>query len=490
MIGRPAINSLLLFNWLVFLASSGLLVYLGLKAKRLVHGGSEAGFLVAGRSLGPVIGAATVVATGYSGWAFIGSPGAAYRFGTVELVANIMFAPAMVISLALFANYLRRRAAELNTLTIPEYIAAQHGTGVPSRLIQGLVAALTIVLLLVFLTGQLKALGLMASGLLGISMEASIYLLVLIIIAYTMIGGMGAIAWADGVMVIGMTMGAVLLIGTIFSKISLPDLLSQLEAVDAESVNPQAGQPYGESKLSPFLLFPYAFLFTLCLPYMANRILSFREDIGIHNVVVVVALLTCVLSTVPIAGLYARSQLILLEDPDQAVGVMIDQLINPYLGALISVAVLFAIKSTANSLLHAISSAASHDLRKALLPEVELSAERTLLINRSAVVMSGLCAVVAVLYAPPFMLVWLGILGTGTLLASLAAPMLIPIVWQGNSYGAVAAILTGFTVTGLLMLYLKVGWVEAPLIGCVLSALAYWLVSLATRSMQHTGIGK
>ena len=101
-----------------------------------------------------------------------------------------------------------------------------------------------------------------------------------------------------------------------------------------------------------------------------------------------------------------------------------------------------------------------------------------------------MCAVVAVLYAPPFMLVWLGILGAGTLLASLAAPMLIPIVWQGNSYGALAAILTGFTMTGLLMLYLNVGWVEGPLIGCLLSALAYWLVSLATRSMQHAGIGK
>ena len=483
-------DSLPLFNWFVFLAPSGLLVYLGLKANRLVHGGSEAGFLVAGRSLGPVIGAATVVATGFSGWAFVGSPGAAYRFGTVELLANLMFAPAMVISLALFANYLRRRAAELNTLTIPEYIAAQHGTGVPSRLIQGLVATITIILLLVFLTGQLKALGLMAAGFLGISMEASICLLVLIIIVYTMIGGMVAIAWTDSVMVLGMTMGAVLIIGAIFSKISLADLLSQLEAIDAEFVNPQTGQPYGESKLSPFLVFPYAFLFTLCLPYMANRILSFRKDVSIHNVVILVALLTCVLSTLPIAGLYARSQMIPLEDPDQAVVVMIDQLINPYLGALISVAVLFAIKSTANSLLHAISSAASHDLRKALFPEAKLSAERTLLINRTAVVISGLCAIAAVLYAPAFMLVWLGILGTGTLLASFAAPMLIPIIWQGNSYGALAAILTGFTVTGLMMLYLKVGWVEGPLIGCVLSALAYWLVSHATRTIQHPGIGR
>lgn len=483
-------DSLPLFNWLLFIASSGLLVYLGLKANRLVHGVSEAGFLVAGRSLGPVIGATTVVATGFSGWAFIGSPGAAYRFGTVELLANLMFAPAMVISLALFANYLRRRAAELNTLTIPEYIAVQHGAGVSSRLIQGLVAALTIVLLLVFLTGQLKALGLMGSGLLGISAEASMLLLVFIVIAYTMVGGMVAIAWTDGVMVIGMTVGAVLIVATIFTKISLPDLLSQLDAIDAEFVNPQTGQPYGESKLSPFLVFPYAFLFTLCLPYMANRILSFRMDIGIHNVVIVVALLTCVLSAVPIAGLYARSQLILLEDPDQAVIVMIDQLINPYLGALISVAVLFAIKSTANSLLHAISSAASHDLRKALFPEVKLSVERTLLINRAAVIISGLCAVAAALYAPPFMLVWLGILGTGTLLASLAAPMLIPIIWQGNSYGALAAILTGFVVTGLMMLYFKVGWVEGPLIGCLFSAFAYWMVSLATRSIEHSGISK
>ena len=480
-------DDLLFFNWSLLLVSSGLLVYLGVRANRLVQGNSEAGFLVAGRSLGPVIGGASVVATGFSGWAFIGSPGAAYQFGTVELLANLMFAPAMVVSVAVFATFLRRRAEKLNTLTVPEYLAAQHGEGLPNRLIRGVAAILTICLLMVFLVGQLKALGLVASELLGVAPQTSIYLLVLIIIAYTMIGGMAAIAWSNGVMVIGMAIGAVLIVLAIFRETSLTDLLFQLRALDPETVSPETGRPYGDSRLSPFLVFPYAFLFTLSLPYMANRLLSFRRDVRIHRVVITVAVLTCVLSAVPIAGLYAQAYLAPLADPDQAVVAVVHQLLNPYLGALVSVAVLFAIKSTASALLHAISSSASYDLRQALFPNSKLSSERTLYVNRMAVIIAGTSAVVALTYAPPFLLVWLGILGTGTLLASFSASMLIPAVWQGTSYGALASILTGCCVTGFLMFYSTVGWVVGPLVGCLLSAFTYWFVSLLTKTNSESG---
>ena len=44
-----------------------------------VHADSdvEGGFPVAGRPLGPSVGAATIVAAGHSGWGFMGSPGVA-----------------------------------------------------------------------------------------------------------------------------------------------------------------------------------------------------------------------------------------------------------------------------------------------------------------------------------------------------------------------------------------------------------------------------
>ena len=49
-------------NWAILLADFAVLIYLGWRSSRLVRDDDEAGFLVAGRSLGPFVGAATIVA--------------------------------------------------------------------------------------------------------------------------------------------------------------------------------------------------------------------------------------------------------------------------------------------------------------------------------------------------------------------------------------------------------------------------------------------
>ena len=50
-------------NWLIMLGSIAGLLWLGWKSSATVHadGDDESGFLIAGRSLGPFVGAATIV---------------------------------------------------------------------------------------------------------------------------------------------------------------------------------------------------------------------------------------------------------------------------------------------------------------------------------------------------------------------------------------------------------------------------------------------
>jgi sodium/pantothenate symporter len=217
---------------------------------------------------------------------------------------------------------------------------------------------------------------------------------------------------------------------------------------------------------------------------MASRILAFRKTVTMHDAALVVAILTCILSVVPVAGLYARAYMEPLAEPDQAVIAVINELLGPFARALIGLAILFAIQSTASSLLHTIGSAASHDLRLALIPRKKLEPSRVLAIDRTTVFVFGVLGLLGMLYAPPFMLVWLGILGTGTLLASFAVPVFFSSFWLGNGYGTLAAMLSGFAVSATMLLYFESGWIEGPLLGCVVSAVAYYLVSLATFSRQ------
>ena len=155
-----------LINWLIMGASFVVLIWLGWRSSLVVHSNNddESGFLLAGRSLGPFVGAATIVATGFSGWGFMGSPGAAFEYGATELLGNFMFAPAMLLAVLFFAKYLAKRAESMGSCTIPEYVARLHGEGTLGRVVHAVVAIVTIALLLVFLTSQIKAVGPLAAG--------------------------------------------------------------------------------------------------------------------------------------------------------------------------------------------------------------------------------------------------------------------------------------------------------------------------------------
>ena len=477
-------DSYKMFNWGLLLLTFGLLIYLGYLSSKMMKKGDESGFLVAGRSLGAFVGAGTIVATGFSGWGFMGSPGVTYQFGAIEVLGNFFFAPAMVIAVLYFASFLQRKAADMGSNTIPEYIAQSHGGGTMGRVVQGVAGIITIVLLLVFLTSQIKAVGLLGASWLGIELDQSATLMVGVIIIYTMLGGLAAVAWTDTVMVCGMALAAVIIVVQILTSVDLGEWETALNAADPELLNPTNGAHFGDYRSTVFLVLPYAFLFTAVLPFMAVRFLAFKPEVKLHKVGVYVAILGGLLSLIPLVGLYVRMQVPDLADPDNAMPVYLEQFMHPAIQGVITLFIIFAMKSTANSLLHTVASATSHDLRLALFKDGATNSRRALFINRGAVVVLGVVALLMMLYAPPFMLSWLGILGTGTLLASMIGPVFISTFWQGSAWGALVAMLTGFATSGYMMLFADVGWLIGPLTGCAVSSACYVGVSLITRRPQ------
>lgn len=474
-------NDYIWLNWLIMGISISGLLWLGWKSSKTVHAGGddESGFLIAGRSLGPFVGASTIVATGYSGWGFMGSPGVAYEYGAVELLGNFMFAPAMVIAVLLFARFLSDRAERMQSCTIPEYAARIHADGTLGRWVQGVAAAMTIVLLLVFLTSQIKAVGILAAGWLDLPEAWGATLMIAIIIIYTVAGGLLAVAWTDALMLIGMMIAAVIICVQVFSDLPPWALIDALNQIEPQLVNPTTSQPYGNSVGSVFLVLPYAFMFSAVLPYMAVRFLAFKPEVKFTTVAMYVAPFACILSLIPVVGLYMRVRMPDLAAADQAMPVYLQTYLHPALGGFVTLCILFAMQSTANSLLHTVASAASHDLRRALFPN-HRNAAAVLFLNRAAVFFFGVAGLVMMLYAPPFLLSWLGILGTGTLLAALVGPIFVSSFWCGNGWGALAGMISGFVTSGGLLLWSDAGWVVGPLVGCLVSTCCYVGVSILT----------
>ena len=474
----------LVLSWLIMFASFGVLIWLGRKSSQIVvedEKGDETGSLLAGRSLGPFVGASTIVATGFSGWGFMGSPGIAYQYGAIELLGNFMFAPAMVIAVLFFARCLSKHAESMGSCTISEYAARLRGEGGLDRLVQAVAAVITIVLLLVFLTSQIKAVGLLAASWLDLPWAYAATLMVLIIIIYTALGGLKAVAWTDTLMLMVMLVAAVIICAQIFGDLSPAQLIQKLREIDPALVDPVTSDPYGAGKGSVLLILPYAFMFSAVLPYMAIRFLSFRPDVKFHRAAMFVAPFGCILSLIPVVSLYMRVKMPERAQADQAMPTYLNIFLHPVLGGFITLCILFAMKSTANSLLHRVSSAASHDLRLALNPK-HSNPKTTLLLNRGSIVLFGIVGLLMVFFAPPTLLSFLGILGTGTLLTTLFGPVFLSAIWSGSTYGALAATVGGFVTSGGMLLSSNAGWVVGPLAGCVVLSVLYVVVSLATFS--------
>ena len=466
-------------NWVLLLVTVIIMVGLALFSNRIMKTRKgEGGFLLAANCLGPFIGAATIVATGFSGWGFMGSPGVAYKYGAIELLGNFFFAPAMVFAVLFCARFLHQKAQSVGSLTIPEYIARSHqGPESAKRFTQAFAAVITILLLMVFLVGQIKALGLLAGQWLGIDDQSASLLMVGIIILYTSIGGLAAVAFTDAFMVIGMCVSALIIVVTIFADLSPSELITGLNAIDPHLLAPDNSGPYGSTPWHVFMVLPYAFIYSATLPYMSVRFMALAKTTKLHHVAAYMTPISCLLSLVPLAGLYTRLKVPGLENPDQAMPVFLAQFLSPSVSAVVTLFILFAMKSTANSVLHAIAGSVSHDLRQAIWPNCRLSDKALLILNRSSVWLLGATGFFAMIYAPPFMLSMLAILGSGTLMAALVAPTLLAHFIPANIYAALSSIVVGFLTGLIFFLYFDFGWVEAPLYSSVLACSTYWITA-------------
>ena len=468
-------------NWMCFLASVALMVYVGLRAKKVADKGSD-GFLVAGRSLGTIVGTCAVVGTGYSGWCFMGAPGVSYAYGPIELLFNFGFAVSITFAVMFFAGHLRKNAAQMNSTTIPEYISQSHAnTDGMGWALQGIAALITLLLLMVFMIGQIKAVGLLTSQWLGIPPWIASTVVISMIIFYTAFGGLAAVAWTDTLMVFGMVIACVYCVAVCLIDVPLFDLIEGLRADVGNYISAETAEPYGDSPITAYFSIPYAFFFAAVLPYMAMRFLAFKKDAKLHTMGLLCAVLCIILSLIPLVGMYVRYKMPNLDNPDMAMPVFLANFVPPVAGVVITLFILFAMQSTANGLLHTLSASLMHDMRNAVTKSKPISNVKALALNRWGVLLLGLIGILLTYLVPDnIFLNKLNIMGTGTLQAVLIGPVFIGTFWRGNAYGALASMVGGGLTASYLLLATDAGWVLGPLTGDLVACVLYVVVSKAT----------
>ncbi len=489
-------------NWIVFLCAVLPMLYLGLRARSVAESG-ESGFLMGGKTLGWFVGSSTVVATGYSGWGFMGATEVCYSYGPIELLANLGFATAHAAAAIFFANRLRAQAADYGSLTVPEYISRGHAANEGEhRLLQGVAGLATWLCLIIFIVGQIRGVGALCGPWLGLSPELAAVIIMAIVIFYTAFGGLMAVAWTDTFMVMGMLFGTVWICHVIGQEYSLTGFWEAYAAQFPAKYNPETAAPYGLFKMNAYLTIPYAFMFAAILPYMAVRFMAFKDGTKFHVVAIPIAIMSLILSLIPVVGCYvdltlAKNGMEPLKNTAEAMSWFLKNCVGPLPEAIITLFILFSMKSTINSLLHTTSSALTHDMLVAAtetdskahmkrLTESRDAQSKALTFNRWGVIICGCLGLALTYFAPQAFLNYFAYLGTGTLQAVLCGPVFLGAFWRGNCYGAVASMIVGGVLSAsLLTIHPDIGWIVGPLLGDVFGCITYVVVSKLTWGMTR-----
>lgn len=462
-----------MINWIIFIIASAGLIGVGAFSSRKIKNAeiSGEGFLLGAKQIGAFVGAGTLMATGYSGWGFIGSPGTAYAYGTIEVLANFFFAPAITFGTLMFAGFMRKQADNSGGLTVPEYMAATHrGTDNQRRVVHFVAGIATFVFLSVYIIGQIRAVGLVASEWLGITQQLASLILMLVVVIFTMQGGLLAVAITDTIMCIGMLIASIIVYITIVKDIPMMDLIAQVGQLKTEFINPTTSLPYGNGKYTVFMVFIYALLFTTTLPYMSVRFLSFKEDIKIHTMALIMAPMGIILSFIPLVGIYMYYKNPNLANPDSAMPVFLNTFLPPALAGMITLFILFAMLSTISSVLQALASSLSYDMYVSVANKNSKHGD---LFNRVGVLATAIWALILTFLAPQGMLNQIAYIGTGGLISAFVGPTIMRVFVEADLRTCLSSMLVGFIVNVILVFQFAVGWVEAPIIAGLAGSVVY-----------------
>lgn len=177
----------------VYLAA---MLYVGLAARRATKDHSMGEFYLAGRGLGAFVLFATLYATQYSGNSFLGYPGEAYRIGFAWIM-SAGFMTAIIVAYLAIAPQLYRASRSHAFVTPGDWL--DHRFASPSLT---LAANLVMVVAIAnYLLAQLMAMGHAVAGLSGgaIPYWVGVVALIAVILIYETLGGMRAVAWTDAV---------------------------------------------------------------------------------------------------------------------------------------------------------------------------------------------------------------------------------------------------------------------------------------------------
>lgn len=330
---------------------------------------TEKDYIIAGRRLGPILGAFTVFATWFGAEVIVGASGEVYAHG----LSGAQFDPfgyalALLVAGLVFASALWRQ----DLTTFADFFAKRFGPRA-----ERLVVVLLVPGSLFWAAAQIRAFGQIVGSVAGIDVTLAITFAAVVVTAYTVLGGLLADAITDLVQGVALTLGLIVLAA--LTAYELGGVVPSLAAVPAERLSILAGSE------TPLFERIEAWLVPICGTIVAvelvSRILACRSPAVARQATVAGAGLYLLVGLLPVyVGLVAPALLPGLgeESLERVVPQLAEKLMPGALYVVFAGAVISAILSTVDSTLVAAASMMSHNI---VAPLFKAPSERARLLS-------------------------------------------------------------------------------------------------------------
>ena len=424
-----------------------LIILIGVLSNRFIS--SQLDFLLAGRRLGPWVTAFSERASGESAWLLLGLPGAAIAVGYGEIWAVIGIISGIILSWFLIAEKLRAETEKYEALTIPDYLHKKFNDT------SGIIKIFSSVIIAVFFTfyvsAQFHGSGKILNTIFDIEPLYGISLSAVVIILYTIMGGLLAVAWTD--LVQGILMIGTLVILPIVGLIELSSFDTPLRDLIMSTDSAKSSLVSGFSGLAALSVIVGGLSWGLGYfgqPHLLIRYMAIRSVKDVKKARLIAALWAIPgISGAFLIGVigmgYFGEDFFIGKDVENVMPMLAQELLPAWLAGLLISGAVAAMMSTADSQLLVSTSAISEDLGINVLKK-----SNKLLNSRVITVLLGIFAYLVAMYSEwsgktIFSIVSFAWSGLGS---SFGPALLLTLWWKGvTRKGIIAGLFTGSITT-------------------------------------------
>ena len=350
-----------------------------------------------------------------------------------------------LINWLFIAEKLRKHSEENNAITLPDYFENHFDD--KSNILRMVSVVIIFSCMMAYVAAQFTAIGKTFDAIFGVPHIISISVGGIIVLVYTMMGGVRAVAWTDFIQGIIMVLGLVIL--SLMALTSLGGFSGMLTEVSKAS--PETLQWMGGKSVSVFLG-SLVGLLGIGLgypgqPHVITRYMAAKNTETIQKGTwIALGWGLMVYSSSILLGICGQALFPGLEDPEHLFPKAAEQLLPTLLTAVVLTGVLAAIMSTVSAQILVATSAIAHDVYSKILKKT-FSHKTILLVSRITVLILGIGAMLIAL-GETRVIFWFVLFAWSGLGASFGPLILFTLYSKKVTRdGAIAGMLTGFLTT-------------------------------------------